>query len=590
MFRQFLMAVTLSIIGLTASAQDPKTYYNIPDDGYAIVPIPFGFPFYGRLFTHSIMFDNGVVSFYDPTTESARLGGQQFNAFPLSNNIGSNFHYSIMPLWTDLVGNANSKFYTQTDSSTYLKYSWQDVQQWGYANRLNSFSLQIKPTGFFGVTYDKVNIAGYPVTAGHVGDASAGEWSQIYHQPSGEATTLSNLQSWSVGSTGAALDCSSSLNDPACPGYSDAYYIQQCSISALYDPACPGYTSAYLDQQCSISSLHSPFCPGYAAAYLEQQCSLDPLYSTTCDGYEAAYLEQQCSLDPLYNTQCVGYADARYVQQCTADPLFDSGCTGYETAYFNQQCSLNTLYNNQCPGYETAYFNQQCSLDPLYNTQCVGYAEAYAKKNIFVTKVEPEQEAVKVSVVTPIEVAQVVIVEQQTQSASASPADVTAAVQLVTPAPTPAAVSPATTTAKAEPTNATSPSASSSTTTASVASSAEKKDAPKTTRQALAERRLEAARKKAVDQGAKVADQMNSATTMEQQVEAQGVILSAMGFVPGFDAYGKSFIPDGAGYKPFTIYNNQTNVDNARMMRGLSGASDRLHEQMIDSQYNRSLP
>jgi hypothetical protein len=228
----------------------------------------------------------------------------------------------------------------------------------------------------------------------------------------------------------------------------------------------------------------------------------------------------------------------------------------------------------------------------LYSNQCKGYAEAYAKKNIFVTKAEPEQEAVKVSVVTtPVEVAQVVIVEQQqTPSASASPADVTAAVQLVTPAPTPAAVSPATTTAKAEPANATSPSASSSTTTASVASSSDKKDAPKTTRQALAERRLEAAREKAAEQGAKVAEQMNSVTTMEQQVEAQGVVLSAMGFVPGFDAYGKSFIPDVAGYKPFTVYNNQTNVDNARMMRGLSGASDRLHDQMIDSQYNRRLP
>jgi hypothetical protein len=275
--------------------------------------------------------------------------------------------------------------------------------------------------------------------------------------------------------------------------------------------------------------------------------------------------------------------------------LFDSGCTGYETAYFDQQCSLNTLYNSQCPGYEQAYFNQQCSLDALYSNQCTGYAEAYAKKNILVTKVETEteQETVKTVAVAALEVAQVVVAErEQAPTASASPADVTAAVQLVAPAPS-AAPTPVQTAAapqaksKEDSTNATSSSASSSTTAASTSSSSQKKDAPKTTRQALAERRLEAARTKAAEQGAKVAEQMDSVKTMEQQVEAQGVVLSAMGFVPGFDAYGKSFIPDVAGYKPFTVYNNQKNVDNARMMRGLSGASDRLHDQMVNSQYER---
>ena len=80
---------------------------------------------------------------------------------------------------------------------------------------------------------------------------------------------------------------------------------------------------------------------------------------------------------------------------------------------------------------------------------------------------------------------------------------------------------------------------------------------------------------------------MDSAQTMEQQVQQQAVVLSAMGFVPGFDVYGKAFIPDGVAYKPFTIYNNQTNVDNARMIKGLTGASDKLHELLVDSQYGR---
>jgi hypothetical protein len=276
-----------------AQTEDPKTYHSIPDDGHVIVPIPFGFPYYGRVFTHSIMFDNGIVSFYDPLTESARLGGQQFYAYPLSNDIGSNFHYSIIPLWSDLVSDANSKFYTQTDSSTYLKYSWQDVQQWGYPDRLNSFSLQIKPTGFFGVNYEKVDITGYPVTIGHIGDASVGEWSQIYHQPSGGLTTLASIQGWSVGSTGIVLDCSNPLNNPSCTGYAEAYHDQQCSINPLYATTCPGYQQAYYNQQCSINPLYDSGCSGYQQAYFDQQCSLDPLYDSQCPGYAQAYAKEQ---------------------------------------------------------------------------------------------------------------------------------------------------------------------------------------------------------------------------------------------------------------------------------------------------------
>jgi hypothetical protein len=60
-----------------------------------------------------------------------------------------------------------------------------------------------------------------------------------------------------------------------------------------------------------------------------------------------------------------------------------------------------------------------------------------------------------------------------------------------------------------------------------------------------------------------------------------------MAFVPGFDAYGKVNVPDAAGYKPFTVYNNQKTVDNARLGRGLFGATDRLHNELVDSQYKR---
>jgi hypothetical protein len=60
-----------------------------------------------------------------------------------------------------------------------------------------------------------------------------------------------------------------------------------------------------------------------------------------------------------------------------------------------------------------------------------------------------------------------------------------------------------------------------------------------------------------------------------------------MGFTPGFDTYNKAMIPDTTFYKPFSVYGNQRNVDNQNVSRRLMGGSDRTHQQMVDSQYNR---
>jgi hypothetical protein len=260
-----------------------KTYYNISDDSYAIVALPFSFPFYGKLFTHSLFFDNGLVSFYSPNLYPQRFGGQQFWAEPLNDNLGSQFHYSIMPLWTDLL-NYNGSFYTQGDSN-YLRYTWDNVSQWGYPDRLNTFSLEIRPTGYIGVQYDKINIGGYPVTAGYVGNAELGEWSQRYY--SSDPVTTGTISNWSTNQT-VAIDCSNALSHPNCPGYEQAFYDQQCDINALYDSGCPGYQQAYFDQQCSINALYSNSCPGYQQAYFDQQCSINPLYNNKCPGFAVA--------------------------------------------------------------------------------------------------------------------------------------------------------------------------------------------------------------------------------------------------------------------------------------------------------------
>ena len=66
---------------------------------------------------------------------------------------------------------------------------------------------------------------------------------------------------------------------------------------------------------------------------------------------------------------------------------------------------------------------------------------------------------------------------------------------------------------------------------------------------------------------------------------AGGIDLASMASIPvGFNAY--SFVlRDAAFYEPKEVYKNQRTVDNARVLRGLTGGSDALHQRIVDLQY-----
>jgi hypothetical protein len=80
------------------------------------------------------------------------------------------------------------------------------------------------------------------------------------------------------------------------------------------------------------------------------------------------------------------------------------------------------------------------------------------------------------------------------------------------------------------------------------------------------------------------ATQTESEKEFEQTVASQAAAVNAISFVPGFSAYQNAIIPDTNALTMQRQYNKPT-VDNARAQRQLSGASDRLHQQMIDEQY-----
>ena len=149
------------------------------------------------------------------------------------------------------------------------------------------------------------------------------------------------------------------------------YSTDPCYQNQTYDPACPGYANALFQQQCTANPLYDSSCPGYAAAFLIQQCTANPLYDPTCTGYAQAYLNQQCKLDPLYDSSCAGHLTA----QCNLDPLYDPTCTGYAAAYLADRCYYDPLYDVQCTGYQQAYFDQQCELDSQYDQLCPTYLD-----------------------------------------------------------------------------------------------------------------------------------------------------------------------------------------------------------------------
>lgn len=87
-------------------------------------------------------------------------------------------------------------------------------------------------------------------------------------------------------------------------------------------------------------------------------------------------------------------------------------------------------------------------------------------------------------------------------------------------------------------------------------------------------------------------DNAGSASTVKRNVPnnelAGGVDIAKLATQPvGFADYMSLTITDAAFYAPKEAYPNQRVVDNARAQRLLQGASDRLHQEMVNSQYNK---
>ena len=245
----------VALLFCLSTAQAQVVQHQISDDGYVRVPLQFPFPYYGQVFTESYMFSNGVVGFLNPTTSFCCSG------YDITQR-NHPFSFAIMPLQTDLL-NYSGRFLTE-GTAQYQRYKWENISEFGVPQNLNTFGVEIRPSGYISMMYEKVNISPWrPVTIGMTGDSSLNEYTLHYN---GAGFSSVENVAYITQSTGdrCLVD---PLSSPSCPGYASAYLTQQCSLNALYDPSCSGYAQAYFNQQCSLSSLYDRACPGYAEAY-----------------------------------------------------------------------------------------------------------------------------------------------------------------------------------------------------------------------------------------------------------------------------------------------------------------------------------
>lgn len=557
-----------------------STAYQLWDDGYANVPLPFTFPFFDKTFNNSTMYSNGAVQFGPPVVGFPSNNTFCCNGITIDRNTPSAYNYSILMMQTDMYGSTGTNHYSLGTTNT-MTYGWYGVERLGDPTNKTSFELKIDNTGGIDMRWTGAMISWNTPAIGVIGDASKGEFAVIQQGGLNQNFMIPGLTQVTTGQTPDIV-------------------VDPCSTNPLYAQTCPGYQAAYLIQQCSANPLYSTTCSGYQTAYTNQQCSISALYSTSCSGYSDAYHTQQCSLNSLYATDCPGYAAAYKTQQCTASPLYATDCPGYDQAYLNSQCIKDSLYSNKCEGYATAYAIKNLI---TFSDSTVSSSVNGALSDTAATKAnDPANTKVAVATVattvntdgtvsTGVSTTGDTNVDKAISTKTSSPSgnQPAAAVQLNAPPPAPMAQRQENKQEEKKAENKPEggqDKPSGGPQQAQGGDSGGSKPAAPTARQELQARREAAAKAEAVEKGKNLANEMGKAADMETQKAVQNVVIQAMGFTPGFDAYNKALIVDTTFYKPYSIYNNQKNIDNRANLR-MFGGTDRLHNEMVDSQYNK---
>ena len=215
------LSITVSTGSVTTqNLQDLKnnplaTNVTMGDDSNVKIPLGFSFPFYGQQFTESWMYSNGAVNF----KSGGAPGGFCCSGINLTTLRDTNYNYSIVPLWTDLIALQGGSHYT-LGTSTSRTYGWYGVSEYADTNKRSSYELTIESTGKINTVFSGAHVSAHQVTSGMIGDISKGEYYQYYNG----GNLVTGAFSWSTNSTGAVYDpCKENpLSSATCSGFSSA--------------------------------------------------------------------------------------------------------------------------------------------------------------------------------------------------------------------------------------------------------------------------------------------------------------------------------------------------------------------------------
>jgi len=266
--------VCLCLLSSLSKAEGVITEHIIVDDGYAIVPLDFGFQYYGGTYTTSVMMANGVVGFLSPESYN---WGLCCNGVDLDNysQYGSRFDFTLMPFHTDLISIGGvGKFYTQGDENS-MKYMWKNLSEYYRPDSRNDFDMTIYPLGNIDINYHRVDIKNHAVTVGLVANLSEGEYEQWFFHANQEEAVY-----WDSSSDTPMLLANQSICEvvpdshiscawfPA--QYAENLLTAECTKDSLYSMACPNWETAWLDDQCEQNPQSSPYCSNYVEPVIEE--------------------------------------------------------------------------------------------------------------------------------------------------------------------------------------------------------------------------------------------------------------------------------------------------------------------------------
>jgi hypothetical protein len=381
------------------------------------------------------------------------------------------------------------------------------------------------------------------------------------------------------------------LYSSSCTGYQQAFYDQQCSANPLYDSGCTGYAQAYYDQQCSIDALYDSGCPGYETAYFNFQCSQSALYNNACPGYAQAYFDQQCSINALYNTQCPGYAEAKALkdlqEQLTAqsEPQVESATistTGSSSPTSSSSATValadptrtETVVTTDVGGVELTTTGE-ISIPTGQTTATKEAIKESAKEET--KKEEAKKEQAEKKRVDPRALAIARAAAREAEATALSTAEAAVAFsQSDVATSTALGLGTGITIGRFRPLGVGDGQEEEGKTSQGTTSN---KDAninlQNNTAQQGQQQDVAAKSGPAVRNGGRVEG-------MEGGPDPAQLARAPM----DFNQYLNAQLKDAQFYSSKEIYGGQRNVDNQRLLRGLTGGSDRLHQQMIDQQYN----